>query len=198
MMRHYLALVGPIYLGAAVVAPELVGTVLGDKWLDLIPWFRAFCFVKLCETVTSYHSSFFNATGRQRQVTPFHLFVLIVIPLAILVAATHSFDAVLLPWITLYPVFALGWIFFGLWKNGLHIGRYLLGVWDGLKASAAMAAVVLLVKTQVLESLHLPLLAELLVLIGVGAVTYGAFLLVFQRALVDEAISTLVKKKAAA
>jgi O-antigen/teichoic acid export membrane protein len=195
MMRHYLVVVGPIYLGAAVTAPELVGAVLGDKWLELTPWFQAFCLVKLCETIASYHSAFFNATGRQRQVTPFHLLVLIVIPLAILAAAFRSFDTVLLPWLTLYPLMAFGWIVFGLKKNGLSLGRYLLGLWDGLKASFVMALVLLALKTLVIDSWHLAQLTQLLLLIALGAITFGLFLLAFQRRLIDEAINTLVRKK---
>lgn len=197
ILRHYLLMISPIYLGALVAAPELISAVLGTKWLGLIPWFRAFCVAKLCESLVSYNSAFFNATSRHREVPTFHLLVLVLITAAILLTALHSFEAVLIPWLTLYPLLCLGWIVYGLKRYSLSLRRYLAGAWDGSKAAVAMAIVLIAVKLLLLEPRHLGPLTGLLLMVGIGASVFCAFLFLAQRPLVDEALKTLLSRRKA-
>jgi O-antigen/teichoic acid export membrane protein len=197
VLRHYLLLVSPIYLGAAVTAPEFIEVVLGDKWLGLIPWFRAFCLAKVCETLVAYHSTFYNATGRQKQVTRYSLIVLIAIPAAILPAASYSFEAVVVPWITVYPMLSIGWIAYGLRKNGFSVRQYALSVWQGMMGSLVMATVLIVAKTVIVSQWHMGPLPRLVILVGLGVAVFGLFLVSFQRKLVNEAIGVLTARRAA-
>lgn len=195
LLRHYLIVVTPIYVGAAIVAPDLIGEVLGEKWLPMVPWFRAFCLAKICETLVAYHSTFYNATGRHKQVTRFSLVVLIAIPAAILPAAYHSFEAVAIPWITLYPMLCIGWVMLGLSKNSLSSAEYLLSLWEGMKGTIVMALVLVTVRLIVLAHWPLEPLPRLIVLIVVAVSVFGAFLMTFQRSLVNEAIRLLFTQR---
>jgi O-antigen/teichoic acid export membrane protein len=198
VLRHYLLVVGPIYLGAAVTAPEFIEVVLGSKWDGMIPWFRAFCLAKLCETLVAYHSTFYNATGRQKQVTRFSLIVLIAIPAAIVPAASFSFELVVIPWITLYPLLTIGWILIGLRKNGLPVRDYLLGVWEGLMGALLMAAVLVVVKIAIVSYWHPGAATRLVVLVVLGIAVFGLFLVSFQRKLVNEALGVLMSRRVSA
>jgi O-antigen/teichoic acid export membrane protein len=189
--RHYLLVMSPIYLGSIVVSSELIHVVLGEKWMPMALMFQAFCVVKLFEVLTSYQSVLFNATGRHRSVFWFNLVLVVLIPAGIYIAARHSFEATIWPWITLYPLACLIWLLWGLHKAELSVLAYLRAIFDGTKAALLMFAVLWIAKHTIVDSLVSNDWERLVVLIVIGAVIFVAFLMLFQRTLVDQAMRTL-------
>jgi O-antigen/teichoic acid export membrane protein len=189
--RHYLVVVSPIYVGCAIVAPEIVRVVLGEKWLPMAPMFQMFCFVKLFEVLAAYQQVLFNATGHHRSVLAFNVVLVIVIPLGVWLAAMRSFEAVMVPWLVLYPLLCSIWILLGLRQANLSLQAYVGAVFDGVKASLAMLAVLVLIRQLgFLEGIESPLY-RLLIFVVIGASVFGLVLLTFQRALVRQALNML-------
>lgn len=195
--RHYLLVMSPIYLGCAVVAPELVKVVLGEKWLSMVPLLQIFCIVKIFEVLTAYHAVLLNAIGRHRNVFWFYAVLVVVVPLGVFAAAMHSFSSIVIPWIVLYPLICCVWLVWGLGSAKLSVRAYGRAVWDGILASIGMFAVLVLIRLfGTFASIESDLL-RLSAFITAGALCFGAILLSFQRHLLAQAIRTLTGKDAA-
>ena len=54
----------PIFLGIVVVAPELIGTAFGEKWLPSVPVLQVLAFVGILRAVTYFKGSVFLALGK--------------------------------------------------------------------------------------------------------------------------------------
>jgi O-antigen/teichoic acid export membrane protein len=196
--RHYLLLVAPIYLGAIAIAPELIEVALGARWAPMTFLFQVFCLVKLVEALVSYQSTLLQATGRHRNVFWFSMILVVVIPLALLVAAQHSFEAVAAPWLILYPLACGIWLLWTLKSSGLRVADYLHAVYEGTKAAFAMFVVVMIARLLMVEFTTLGQLTRLLLLVAIGGIVFGGFVLVFQRALLAQAVRTMFPRGAAA
>jgi O-antigen/teichoic acid export membrane protein len=195
--RHYLLSVAPIYMGAIAIAPDLIEVVLGTRWAPMTFLFQVFCLVKLLEVLTSYQSVLLNAVGRHRNVFWFNLALVIVIPLALLAAAQHSFAAVAIPWLSVYPVACVGWLFWTLRGSKLSVRAYLRAIFDGTKGALCMFVLVMLARALLLEVPAIGQLARLLLLVAAGALSFGTFLWLFQRDLVGQALRTMFPRGAA-
>jgi O-antigen/teichoic acid export membrane protein len=189
--RHYLLTVSPIYLGALAIAPDLIEVVFGARWVPMTTLFQVFCVAKLFEVLTSYQSVLLNAVGKHRSVFWFSTVLLVVIPLALLFAALHSFEAVAIPWLALYPLICIAWLWISLRDAQLARGPYLAALFDGTKGAFAMFVVAFGTRAALLEIPQVSPLARLLLVVAVGGVAFSAFLLVFQRDLVQQAIRTM-------
>jgi len=196
--RHYLLAVTPIYLGALAVAPDLIEVVLGARWAPMTFLFEVFCVVKLLEVLTSYQGVLLNAVGRHRNVFWFSAVLVVIIPLALLVAARHSFAAVALPWIIIYPLSCIGWLTWTLRGSQLSIADYLRTVFEGSKSALAMFVTVLVARAALIEVPAMGQLARLVLLAGIGALSFGAFLWLYQRQLVVQALRTMFPERAPA
>lgn len=196
--RHYMLLVAPIYFGAFAIAPDLIEVVLGARWVPITFLFQVFCVVKLIEALTSYQSTLLQAIGKHRTVFWFSIVLVIAIPLALLVAAQHSFAAVAAPWLTLYPVASAAWLFWTLRGSDLPVRDYLRSIFEGSKAAIAMFVVVMLARVLLIEFTSVGQLARLLLLVAIGGISFGAFVLCFQRDLVAQALRTMFPRGAAA
>ncbi len=192
--RHYLLIIAPLYLGSMVVASELIRVGLGEKWAAMAPLFQVFCLVKLCEALTSYRTVLFNATGRHKNVFWFNIALVVAVPLAIFIAARHSFSAVMWPWLILYPLVCVFWLLHGLRSASLSVSAYLGALFEGSKAALSMAAVLWLLRRYYLVDAVASPSARLAILIIVGAVLFSAFLLLFQRDLVHQALGLLLRR----
>jgi hypothetical protein len=138
-----------------------------------------------------------QAIGRHRNVFWFSMSLVIFIPLALLVAAQHSFTAVAIPWLILYPLACAGWLLWTLRTSGLSIAGYLRAVFEGSKAALAMFVVVLLARRLLLNIEQVGQLSRLLLLVAIGAISFGGFVVLFQRDLLRQAARTMFPRKAA-
>jgi O-antigen/teichoic acid export membrane protein len=196
ILPHLLLAIGPLCLGAAMVAPELVGVVLGAKWLPMVPLLQVFCVTKLFELLTAYQAVLLNATGHHQKIFRFYLGLVIVIPAAVLIAALHSFNALMIPWITIYPLFCIIWICRGLRICGISVRTYVRAVGDGLISSFGMVLALFVVRESgVLESLDSELM-RLLSLVAIGLVAFFFVLAVFRRKLLAQAARVLLSRDA--
>lgn len=189
--RHYLVIVAPIYVGALIVAPELISVVLGQKWVPMVPMFQMFCVVKLFEVLTAYHCALLNAIGRQRQVLLFHVAVGALVPAGMYVAGLHSFAAIMLPWLGLYPLLAISWLVWCLRSAGLSVKSYAKAILDGTRAAFTMGIVLAVVRFAGLPAMLSSEVARLAALVVLGGAVFGIALLSWQRELVANAMRNL-------
>jgi len=194
LASNILLVIGPICLGSAMVAPELIMVVLGAKWLPMAVLFQCFCVAKLFELLVAYQVALLNATGRHKEVFWFYALLVLIMPTAVLLAALYSFKAVMFPWLILYPIISIVWILRGLHVAGISIGAYAKSVFQGLSSSLIMVGVLALVRRSEFVLSVDDQLSKLIVLVAVGVVVFSASLLVFQRKLVRQAIDVLRRR----
>jgi teichuronic acid exporter len=194
--RHYLLTVTPIYLGAIAIAPDLIEVGLGARWASMTTLFQVFCVAKIFEVLTSYHSVLLNAVGKHRSVFQFSVALCVVVPLALFVAAQHSFDAVALPWLVLYPLVCIGWLGISLRNAGLSQSDYWLAVFEGSKAAGVMLLIVAAARMLLVQNTSIGQVSRLIILVAIGALAFATILILFQRDLLKQAIRTLMPRRA--
>lgn len=180
----------PFYFGLAVTAQPLVLTFLGPKWTEtarLVPVLAAAMPLMTLQILFAPAS---NALGRPGMAVRTGLVGALLLPAAF--ALGIQWGAQGLAWAWLGGMAALLAVTVEMSRPVIGIARRALfgAVAPGLAASAAMAALVLLI-----DSL-LPDIGtgkRLALLVGAGAAAYGAFLFAFARPIVDE-VRGLVRK----
>jgi O-antigen/teichoic acid export membrane protein len=176
-VRLTAAITLPISAGMALVAAELVSVVLGPRWSASAPLFRLLCFYAALRAIDVLLAPVLVARHRERLLFWYCVVLLIAVPAAAALGALWGGapGAVIL----MCPVYCgVMAITAGKALTELQgsFTELLSETWRVLVATAAMAAVVLLIKGLAFAGQReLPIL-DILVLSFGGALTYGATL----------------------
>ncbi len=182
----------PVFIGFAVTAEPLVLTVLGAKWAPTIPFVALLGLAMPFKTMLALFGPAANAIGRPDVPTKNSLAGALVMPAAFIIALQWGLIGIAYAWIAgfaLVLLLAARWTLPVLGVHWREIGRVLAPAIGG---TAAMAAIVL--ATDQLLSLDSPA-ARLAVLAGIGALTYGAFLLLFARKPLFEIVQLVLARQ---
>jgi len=193
-LKHYLLIVSPIYLGSAIVADDLVLTLLGEKWIHLSPLLQIFCVAKIFQMLSSYHVVLDNTTGRHKSALAFNFASALLIPALMWVGSGFSFDGAMLPWITAYPLLCISWIIWSLRKNNIPLLQYASSVYQGFQ-SAIIMAIGLVAYKMVNPLLNIEAgLYRLIIQIVLGGMFFSVAGLLFQRPLLTSAIRFVLNR----
>lgn len=190
ILKHYLLIVTPIYLGGFIVADDLIVCVLGEKWAALTPLFQMFCIIKLFQVLSSYHTVLENVSGGHVPAFLFNLLLAIVIPLAIWWGAQYSFKHSMLPWILIYPVLCILWLIFGLRRNNICLKKYAITVYRGSLSAMIMFFALLPLKAWATPS-HLTHFEKLGYTALMGLILFSLSIWLFQRPMVVATIKLI-------
>jgi len=172
----------PVFIGLAIVAPELIPTLFGEEWGPSIPVMQVLALIGILQSVMVFNGSVIKACGKPswQLAIMFLTFVCSVIGFLLavrwgIVAVAASFVIVgyLLAPVSYLAVRKLVGI-----DLRVYLGQYVAP----LSASLAMVAVVLGLK-QVLKNQDLHLAVQLAIYITSGALTYLLVILVTARPL---------------
>jgi O-antigen/teichoic acid export membrane protein len=180
----------PTFLGMAVVAPDFVPVVLGDRWQEAIPVLQLLSLAGVAHGVQTLNWSVVQAFGKAGLLLRFMLFATVVtvggfviglqwgvVGVAASFAVSRVVVLVVNTWITCRAARLPIWDF----------PRSLAGIFG---ASLAMAAVVYFVRLG-LANLDVPQAARLLLLVALGIAVYAALILWRAPDLVTEARTLL-------
>jgi teichuronic acid exporter len=170
----------PLLFGLALVAPDAVQVVLTPKWaaaVGPIRWLALFLGVRdlsvlVSQVLTSLRYTRFTMWNS--------LLNFAVMPAAFVFASRWGITAVAASWIVLSPITVLPVLMLLLRVIHMRYRDYLGVLAPALMGSAAMAAVVLALRTFLPGSDMRPVL-RLSLQVGAGGAAYGGFLLVFYR-----------------
>lgn len=182
----------PFYAGLAVVAGPLVGAVLGPQWLECVPLVRILALAMPWLTLNVLFSPACDARGRADLTARNGLTGAIVMPAAFLLGAQWGVDGLAWAWVVAYPAYTAASAARALPVLGLGARQIAAAVWPPLAAALLMAALVLLADRGLPP---MPQLTRLIVLAGVGALGYGAALLLVARAQAGEFLDAVILRR---
>ena len=181
----------PFYLGLAATAEPLVLTVLGAKWAQAAPVVRLLALAMPFMTLQVLFAPACDARGRPGIGVGNGVVGAIVLGSAFLVGVRWGVLGLAYAWIAAYPVY-LG---ISMWRSLPVIGcrprDLLAAIGPSALAATGMALVVYLVDGSLSVA---DVRLRLLVLIGVGAAAYGAWLAIFARRTVRDLVAVVRKQ----
>jgi PST family polysaccharide transporter len=166
----------PILIGLAVLAPELVTIVLGDKWSPAITVVQILCVAGLFQSIGSSYPSMMLSQGRADLLFKVGLFSGLIVCVAIASGLALGINGVAtcytLAIIFLFPIE----MYFTLRLIGLKLRPFLRALLPAISLAVAML-VFLLAFRHISEAIwKLPKIVFLLSSIVLGATTYTALL----------------------
>jgi O-antigen/teichoic acid export membrane protein len=191
-VRLTAAIALPASAGMALVADDMVAVLLGPKWLSAITVLRLLCLYAAVRAVDVLLSPVLFARRRQRFLFWYYLTLLLAVPTAATLGALWGGapGAVVLSTpvycgltaiVTKEALAELKSSFSEVWSE----------IWPMLAATAAMAAVVLLLREIIFAGRTEPPLVELTLITVTGAVTYLGALFALGRTVIGEGAEVL-------
>jgi PST family polysaccharide transporter len=179
-MRRYVLLVTeglamvllPATLGLALVAPEFVVTLLGDKWAGAILPLRLLCLYATIHMLSTILPHVLIVTNQVRFATKLSLAALVLLPPAFWIGGrTWGVAGIATAWLVVYP-FILAALYRRAFRTvSLDVRSYLRALWPALSLTALMLAVVLAVR--VAAPAHWPAGARLALMVSLGGAVYA-------------------------
>lgn len=193
-VRVIMVVAMPFYLGLAATAEPLVLTALDAKWAEVVPVVRLIALAMPFMTLQVLYSPACDARGRPGVGARNGAVGAALLAAAFAVGVRWGPVGLAWSWIAAYPLYLAA----STWRSLPVIGASVRQLANAIAPSVAGAIGMALAVTVVDRALPpLDPRLRLLVLVAVGAATYGAGLLLFARDTVRE-LSALVRKRPAA
>ncbi|MFZ3136296.1 MAG: lipopolysaccharide biosynthesis protein [Thermodesulfovibrionales bacterium] len=188
LIKYIALMVAPLFFGGAFWGEEIIFTFLGDKWMPITFVFRLICLSQFVISVTVINNIIHNAQGRPQWVLIFHSFNAILLPAAIFVAGKYGFNALAIPWVTIYPAVCIIWTWITLRKLEIPVVTYLKAYKTPLLATAFMIVGVkgFYYFLTTLEFSSNNFNSSFLQKILLGSIFYLSYLMVFEKKAIKE------------
>ena len=180
------ALILPAYVGLALVAPQLVVVLVGERWSESGPVAAVLFLIGPVLALQAFSSALFYAVGKPNINFRFRLLTMIVRVVGFFIAVSFGIVAVAVAFAaSAYLLVPLN-LYWQRRYAGIPILAYLAQLRGLAIATAAMALAIIGVKLVAGDGIEVPLLLSLEV--AAGASVYLAALMVADRALLVEAV----------
>jgi O-antigen/teichoic acid export membrane protein len=184
----------PIALGMVVIAPLLVKTLIGEKWLPIIPLLQVFSLYGFTYPISANSSPIFRAVGQPNKDSIASLVLLgVMIPSILILSRSMGVVGVAIAVGIAYVVA----MFFNVYQiNSLLPGtakKTLTMSLPSLLSGGLMVAGVLLLQDLIYDLTGGENVIALILLIVIGALIYGATTLLLQRDLMLEIFGLIIK-----
>jgi len=190
---HMIALITfPLYVGGILVADQLIPLLLGPKWSPLIVPFKLLCIAQSIIAFTTPNSYANNAQGRPHWTLFISIICALLLPISFYIASKYGLNALVIPWISVYPVLRLGFTWVTLKELGISKYDYLKSFKHPVFATSIMITAILIIQLVFLKglpSLSLGLTHHLIITITMGVLSYSGYVLIFQRPLLKSILS---------
>ncbi|MXO58494.1 oligosaccharide flippase family protein [Altererythrobacter salegens] len=191
-VRLILLLTCPLYFGLAVVAPDAISVVLGDKWVPMAGLVTILGFAMPALTLHILFAPAINATGRVGISMRASVFGAVVMPIAFYVGLQWGASGLAFAWLATVPLLPI--FTFVMARKLLHLKlrAFVAAIAPGLLCAAVMAIAV----RELGERLAgLAPWERLLTEVTFGGLVYLAILLLTSRETVRELYSMVVRRK---
>ncbi|MBX3594926.1 lipopolysaccharide biosynthesis protein [Sphingomonas sp.] len=187
--RLILVVAMPFYLGLAVVAEPVVAVALGAKWAEAAPIVRLLALAMPFMTLQILFAPATDARGRPGIGAQTAAIGAVLLPGAFLIAVHWGIMGMAVAWIAAWPIFLALTAARSLPVIGLAWRAWIAAIVPPATAATGMALIVGLLDHALPPTM--PPLAQLMLLGATGACTYGAWLLIFARETVTDAIAMI-------
>lgn len=164
----------PAAIGLALVAEDLVLTLLGPKWEAAIMPLRLLALYVSIRSVAVLFGPVLNATGEARYAMWSNLVALVILPAGFLVGSRWGVVGIAWAWIALYPIVMALLLHRVRQRIELSIRSYLSCFWPAFSAAIPMAVAVLLLQKGLATA---PGALRLAATVLAGAAVYAALLM---------------------
>jgi O-antigen/teichoic acid export membrane protein len=193
-VRLIMLIACPAYLGMAAVSTELVHVVLGEKWLAMAPLVSVLALVMPLMTLQILFAPANNALGRPDISAKVTMLGAVVMSLSFWVGVQYGLMGLAYAWVAGMPVLTAATFWMSKGHLQLSAGELLQAIMPGLLAASAMALIVFWAGT-VLPQMHVA--ARLIVLLALGAGSYGAILFALAKPTLIELFQLIVRRQVA-
>lgn len=195
----------PLYIGMAVTAEPFVTVVMGDKWLEGIPYVQILALAMPFMTLQIIFTPALNALGKPNLTARNSMFGAILMPVTFLFAVRYGAIGLAWGWLIAFPIL-LAFTFYNA-RNviGITLKGLFHAIWPGLSASLAMAVIVIMsdlyIGAQIMDANYqlygtsISVYLRLIMLVIIGAISYIGLLWYFARERLKEIINFVVKRK---
>ncbi|PKP90821.1 MAG: lipopolysaccharide biosynthesis protein [Alphaproteobacteria bacterium HGW-Alphaproteobacteria-16] len=191
-VRLIMVVAMPFYLGLAATAEPLVLVALGEKWAEAGPIVHLLALAMPCMTLQILFAPATDARGRPGIGAQNAAIGALLLPVAFLAGVQWGVTGLAMAWIAIWPVYLAVTAARSLPVIGLSWRDWLTAVAPPVTAAVAMALLVSLADRVLLNFWPaLSPLPHLLILAATGAAIYGAWLWLFARATVTDAIAMI-------
>jgi O-antigen/teichoic acid export membrane protein len=192
-IRLVMLLAAPLYVGLAMVAGPLVGTVFGPKWLEMIPIVSGLALAMPCMALQIICSPATNAMARPRIYLKSSIAGAIIMPIGYLIGIRWGAQGLVHAWQICAPLL----LAVTLWLT-LPVVRTSLGELAAALRPVAVATTVMAATVYGLSLLvpHWAYPRQLALLVVAGVATYGLTLQLVWPQLVRDVIDIVKKRRA--
>lgn len=193
-VRVLTAINAPLLIGLIAVAPILIPAFLGPGWEESIPVLQILCVFVLLRSVSNINIGLILAKGKYRWPLYWNLFLLMIIPVTVFVAARISQSLIVVSWAVVGVQIFLFLMAYVLFARRL-LGGFAFGYLNDFGRPVVTAGLMAVSVTWL--QLELALQSNwqgLVIMVPAGAVLYVALSFVLQRQHAAELI-TLAKAK---
>ena len=173
-------MVVPATVGLALVTPDLVPLVFGDKWLAVIAPLQLLAMYASVRSVVTLLPQILNVIGESRFVMLNNVLALCVLPPAFYLASREGTVGVAAVWAGLYPLVTIPLYSKVFRLLDLSPLAYARALWPALSSCLLMGLAVLAVRA--LLPVDLPLAVRVAAQVGAGGAVYAATALHLHRA----------------
>ena len=191
------ALTFPLFIGIAIVAPEFVPVVLGEKWMAIITPLQILSAYTCFRVILPILAQVLTVRGEAKFAANNTLLAAMVLPLAFLFASRWGITGISLAWVVVHPLIAYRLCARALTSIGMTFGEFFAkSVWPAISSCLLMIAAVVLVRHLIPQTAAgwIGLLAE----VFAGAAVYVGALLLLHRARVQVLMQMVRQGRAAA
>ncbi|MCB0359917.1 MAG: oligosaccharide flippase family protein, partial [Bdellovibrionales bacterium] len=197
LRRAFLKIVGlvsllmaPILAGLAVVAPQAVDVVLGEKWYALIAPLQVMCFVGLLRSLTGNVASLLYAINKPGSVLRYNFICVLVLPASFVLLGTwYGISGVYGTWLVVFPFVSFYALTILRRETEIALRDYFSKVLPAIISSLFMALAVLGIK--LIPSGHLTPALDLVLCVGIGAAIFAMTMWLVFRSTVSEVLSAV-------
>jgi len=175
---HLISLISfPLFWGLAMVAPEAIPWVLGEKWNSVVVPIQLLCIVMPIRFIDTIFGPVVSGRGRPDVMMWNMVVAIVIMPPAFYIGAQYGIVGLCLAWVTAYPALFILMTYRVLKVLEIPLGDFLKACWLPFTASAVMVAGIFLLKW----ALTVPTVLSVIISILMGVILYTATTLMLNR-----------------
>ncbi len=190
--RLVMLIAAPLYIGLSLTAGPLVATLFGPKWLEMIPIVAGLALAMPFMALQIICSPATNAMSRPRVYVHSSIAGAVILPLAFFVGIHWGPQGLVHAWQIGAPLLLIATLWLTLPVVQARVGALVTAMMPVVTATGTMAIAVYGISTMIT---HLLPPAQLAILVGVGAATYGLTLRLIWPDLVRDVLDLVVRRK---
>ena len=195
-IRLIMLVTAPIFLGIVASATPLVELLFGTKWLEMAPIMQVLGLAMPVMTLQILFAPVNNALGRPDVTMRASMVGALCFASAFIVGSSYGIAGLALAWLLASPVLLIATILLSSRLTGIGVEAVVGAAMPAIISAATMAAMVWLADHMLAP--HMAPLPHVLLLVGLGGISYIALAWSFQRATVTRLYSLVRSRQPSA